>query len=70
MAKSSPKGTYQCKVGFYDIYSKQPNPKGGAIDFTVYHAKKIVEKGIKTKEEAINKAKELLGTKYRAVYGV
>ncbi len=70
MAKGSAKGSYQCKVGFYDIYSTPPSPKGGSIDFIIYHSKKTIQKGIKTKDEAINKAKELLGTKYRAVYGV
>jgi uncharacterized lipoprotein YehR (DUF1307 family) len=29
-----------------------------------------VEKGMKTKEEAITKALEVLGEKYRAVYGL
>jgi hypothetical protein len=70
MAKAGTKGNYQCKVGFYDIYSKQTNPKGGVVDFTIYHSKKIIEKGIRTKQEAISKATELLGTKYRAIYSL
>jgi hypothetical protein len=30
----------------------------------------MVEKGLHTKEQAITKAKELLGVKYREVYGI
>jgi hypothetical protein len=30
----------------------------------------MVEKGLQNKEQAINKAKELLGVKYREVYGL
>jgi hypothetical protein len=30
----------------------------------------MIEKGLHTKDQAINKAKELLGVKYRDVYGL
>ena len=55
MAKGSSKGNYTCKVGFYDIYKTLPNPKGGSVEFVVYHSKKLVAKGLKKKEEAVEK---------------
>ena len=82
MGKGSIKGRYVCKVGFYDVYAKdnlkpaKESKNKWAIgevistDYIVYHSKKIVEKGLHTKEQAINKAKELLGVKYREVYGL
>lgn len=82
MGKSSAKGRYVCKVGFYDVYAKdnlkqaKESKNKWAIgevistDYIVYHSKKIVEKGLHTKEQAVNKAKELLGVKYRTVYGL
>jgi len=36
----------------------------------VYHSKKVIEKGLKTKDLAVSKATELLGDKYRAVYSL
>ena len=53
MAKGSSKGNYTCKVGFYDIYKTLPNPKGGSVEFVVYHSKKLVAKGLKKKEEGV-----------------
>jgi hypothetical protein len=82
MAKGSAKGRYVCKVGFYDVYAKdnlkpaKESKKKWAIgdvistDYNIYHSKKMVEKGLHTKDEAVNKATELLGVKYRAVYGL
>jgi hypothetical protein len=38
--------------------------------YNLYHSKRLVEKGMKTKDEAVTKALEVLGEKYRAVYGL
>jgi hypothetical protein len=82
MAKSSTKGRYICKVGFYDVYAKDNHKPAKeskhkwsigdliSTDYNIYHSKKQVEKGLQSKEQAINKAKELLGVKYRAVYNL
>jgi hypothetical protein len=82
MAKGSAKGRYVCKVGFYDVYAKdnlKPAKEsknkwaiGDVIstDYNIYHSKKMVEKGLHTKDEAVNKATELLGVKYRVMYGL
>jgi hypothetical protein len=82
MGKSSTKGRYVCKVGFYDVYAKDNHKPAkesknkwtiGELvsrDYNIYHSKKQVEKGLHTKNEAVNKATELLGVKYRAVYGL
>jgi hypothetical protein len=79
--KSGNKGRYICKVGFYDIYAKDTlKPKKESkynfvkaevksTDYIVYHAKKVIEKGLKTKDLAITKAVELLGTKAQ-LYGL
>ena len=82
MGKGSIKGRYVCKVGFYDVYAKD-NLKSAkeskhkwsigeviSTDYIIYHSKKMVEKGLHTKEQAVNKAKELLGVKYRQQYGL
>ena len=75
MGKGQTKGRYICKVGFYDIYAKDTlKPKKDSkykftkgevksTEYVVYHAKKITEKGLKTKDLAIAKAIELLGSK-------
>ena len=82
MAKSSTKGRYVCNVGFYDVYAKdnlkpaKESKNKWAIgevistDYIIYHSKKMIEKGLQNKEQAVNKAKELLGVKYREVYGL
>lgn len=82
MGKGSIKGRYVCKVGFYDVYAKDNlKPAKESIhkwsigevistDYIIYHSKKMVEKGLHTKEQAVNKAKELLGVKYRQQYGL
>ena len=70
--KSGNKGRYICKVGFYDIYAKDTlKPKKESkfkwlkgevksTDYVVYHSKKVVEKGFKTKDLAVAKATELM----------
>ena len=79
--KSGNKGRYICKVGFYDIYAKDTlKPKKESkfkwlkgevksTDYVVYHSKKIIEKGLKTKDMAVTKAIELLGSK-RELYSL
>jgi hypothetical protein len=39
-------------------------------EYCLYHSKKLVEKGLKTKDLAIVKAKELLGESFREVYNI
>lgn len=70
--KSGKKGRYICKVGFYDIYAKDNmRPKKnrrpgstetevGSTEYNIFHAKKLVEKGFKTKDIAVEMAKLLL----------
>ena len=79
--KSGQKGRYICKVGFYDIYAKDTfkpkkdskfkylKPDVSSTVYNVYHAKKLVEKGYKTKDEAVDVAKSLLGDKV-VIYGL
>jgi hypothetical protein len=53
------RGNYICKVGFYDIYckfsfegeGKKRKVKSHSLD--IYHSKKLVKNGFKTKVEAI-----------------
>jgi len=82
MGKGSIKGRYVCKVGFYDVYAKDNLKQAKeskhkwsigeviSTDYIIYHSKKMVEKGLHTKEQAVTKAKELLGVKYRQQYGL
>ena len=79
--KSGNKGRYICKVGFYDIYAKdtlKPRKESKfkwikgevkSTDYVVYHSKKVIEKGLKTKDMAVTKAIELLGSK-RELYSL
>lgn len=79
--KSGNKGRYICKVGFYDIYAKDSykpkkeskfkylKPDVASTVYNVYHAKKLVEKGYKTKSDAVEIAKLLLGDK-AGIYGL
>ena len=69
MGKGTTKGRYICKVGFYDIYAADSmRKKAGRGNLTevastvynVYHAKKLKEKGFKTKDLAVEKAKEMM----------
>jgi hypothetical protein len=68
MAKGSDRGRYICKVGFYDIYAKDTmkvskerggKPQVASTDYVIYHSKKMMEKGFKTKDTAIEKAQEI-----------
>ena len=80
--KGNSKGDYIAKVGFYDIYakytyrpkkdgaSKYDSPEVSSTDYCVYHTKKLVSKGNKTKDSAIQKAKELLEPKYSSIYSI
>lgn len=75
--KSGTKGRYICKVGFYDVYAKDSMKKAangkeivGSTEYLVYHSKKMVEKGLKTKDLAVAKALDLLGDKYRTIYSL
>lgn len=79
MAKSGGKGRYITKVGFYDIYAKDSFKKAqgrgekmevSSTEYCVYHSKKLVEKGLKTKDLAVSKAKELLGEVFREIYNI
>jgi len=80
--KSGNKGRYITKVGFYDIYAKDTHkakreskhkyakPDVSSTEYLVVHAKKVVEKGLKTKDLAVSKAKDLLGNKFREIYNI
>lgn len=77
--KGGSKGRYICKVGFYDIYAKDSMKKAqgrgekmevSSTEYCLYHSKKLVERGLKTKDLAITKAKELLGETFREVYNI
>ena len=79
MAKDTQKGRYICKVGFYDVYAKDSMKKSSgrgekmevsSTDYCVYHSKKLVERGLKTKDLSVSKAKDLLGVKFREVYSL
>lgn len=79
--KSGNKGRYICKVGFYDVYAKDSfkpkkeskfkyaKPDVASTVYNIYHAKKLVEKGYKTKDQAVDMAKFLLGEK-ATLYGL
>jgi hypothetical protein len=79
--KSGNKGRYICKVGYLDIYAKdslkpkkesKTNFSKGEVKSTVYnilHAKKLSLGNLKTKDEAVAKAIELMGDK-AALYGL
>lgn len=66
--KSLNKGRYICKVGFYDIYAsdtmRKKQGRGNLMEvastvYNIYHAKRLVDKGFKTKDTAIEKALEI-----------
>lgn len=70
MSKGQTKGRYICKVGFYDIYAKDTmrtgkergaKPQVASTDYVIYHSKKIVANGHKTKDLAVAKATEMMG---------
>jgi hypothetical protein len=70
--KSGNKGRYICKVGHFDVYAKDTlKPaksskfrwvKGEvkSTEYVLYHAKKVVEKGFKTKDLAVTKASVMM----------
>ena len=69
MTKGQSKGRYICKVGFYDIYAKDTmrvskersgKPQVASTDYVIFHSKKVVDKGFKTKDLAVAKATELM----------
>jgi hypothetical protein len=69
MTKGQTKGRYICKVGFYDIYAKDTmkvskerggKPQVASTDYVIYHSKKMMEKGFKTKDIAVAKATEMM----------
>ena len=80
--KGNTRGRYVTKIGHYDIYAKDSyrpkkdgskkysQPEVSATEFVIYHSKKLVDKGFKMKDQAIEKAKSLLGSKYKEVYGI
>jgi hypothetical protein len=79
--KSGNKGRYICKVGYLDVYAKDTlkpkkdskfkylKPDVASTVYNIYHSKKMVDKGFKTKDLAVVKALELLGDK-RLNYGL
>ena len=69
MSKGQTKGRYICKVGFYDIYAKDTmrnskergaKPQTASTDYVIYHSKKMIEKGFRTKDLAVAKASEMM----------
>ena len=66
MSKGQTKGRYICKTGFYDIYAKDSMKSGReshqvkSTEYVIYHSKKMIEKGFKTKDLAVTKATELM----------
>jgi len=79
--KTGNKGRYICKVGYLDIYAKDTlKPKKESkhkfvkadVKSTVYnilHGKKLSSGDLKTKDEAVAKAIQLMGDK-AALYGL
>jgi hypothetical protein len=72
MGKGSTKGRYICKVGYLDVYAvdsirKQPGrgdkKEVGSTTYQILQGKNIKERGMKTKDIAIEKSLELLGDK-------
>jgi hypothetical protein len=73
-AKSGHKGRYITKVGYFDIYAKDTHkrdtergkftkPQVASTKYVIYHGKKLIEANLKTKDEAVEMAKFLLGDK-------
>ena len=66
MSKGQTKGRYICKTGFYDIYAKDSMKSGReshqvkSTEYVIYHSKKMIEKGFKTKDLAVAKATQLM----------
>ena len=70
--KKNNRGTHICKVGFYNINQKMSEVKGKSSGpgFGIYRGKKLVENGFKNIETVTERAKELLGEKYRSIYSL
>jgi hypothetical protein len=74
MGKPSSKGKYVVKVGLYDIYvlatSKPDTTKkhgySMTYDFRIYKNGKLIEKGLKSKEAAVDKASTIVPSKQKA----
>lgn len=73
-AKSGYKGRYITKVGYLDIYAKDThkrgsergkfaNPQVESTQYVIYRGKKLLKTDLKTKNEAVEVAKTLLGDK-------
>jgi hypothetical protein len=71
-------GDYICKVGFYDIRQKTTERKAGrgnktevaSSELVICHGRNIIERGFKSKEKVVARAKELLGGKFQKVYNI
>jgi hypothetical protein len=74
MGKPSSKGKYVVKAGLNDIYvlaTKKPDTtkKHGysmTFDYRIYKNGKLIEKGLKSKEAAVDKASTIVPTKQKA----
>jgi len=74
MGKASSKGKYVVKVNNHDIYvlsTKKPDTtkKHGysmTFDFRIYKNGKLVEKGLKSKDSAVEKASTIVLSKQKA----
>ena len=74
MGKSSSKGKYVVKVGLNDIYvlaTKKPDTtkKHGysmSFDYRIYKYGKLVEKGLKSKDAAVEKALTIVPSKQKS----
>lgn len=68
MSKAALRGNYITKVGHLDIYMKlsietdkeTKKTRTSSHKFDIYHAKRLVEGGHKTKDEAVARAKSLV----------
>ena len=74
MGKPSSKGKYVVKAGLNDIYvlatSKPDTTKkhgySMTFDYRIYKNGKLIEKGLKSKEAAVDKASTIVPTKQKA----
>ena len=78
MGKGTTKGRYICKVGFLDVYAADAMRKQAgrgdkkevaSTTYQIIHGKNIKERGMKTKDMAVEKALVLLCDK-RLNYGL
>jgi hypothetical protein len=69
MGKGTTRGRYICKVGFYDVYAsdsmRKKQGRGNLTEvastvYNIYHSKKLIEIGFKTKDIAVERAKVLV----------